>query len=378
MSALLVAAAHKHAAHKDWRAVLCLPAVPPHSRPQGGAGALDAGAVRKQYRRMAAHVHPDKCQLHGAARAFQLISQALETLIQGGTYAVGSTHTQQPGRSCNQPDPYDSFGFHGTGQYRCPGDASFDDGAGPGQPGSSSGKADGGQEWQCGANEFEGEEEFFEEGYEWGGSWQVPAERSRRRAALRTLPTEKDDEPLLWSMSLEDLRLEVASRQRSVLVPSKEAAGLTATERQRQLRAARTVLSARLAPPNTNVDGGCDPAFQQGEGHTPNVGDGCGLLPTDEHEAGYDRSSQQGGGHAPNVGDGCGFLPTDQQDARYTQNVAAGFGFDCTAQDEAGYNRSSQQGGGHAPNVRDGFGFLSSNQQEGSSPTRKRRKQVFF
>ena len=82
--ALLVAGAHHHAASGDWAAVLCIDQPPATSGPNSSAPSEPAAAerARQRYRRIAAHVHPDKCSLPGAQRAFQIIADAHAALQQ--------------------------------------------------------------------------------------------------------------------------------------------------------------------------------------------------------------------------------------------------------------------------------------------------------
>lgn len=70
---------------------------------------LEEGAseqsVRRQFRRLAQQVHPDKCRCTGAEAAFKLISQAAAVVTGHSSAAAadGACHTQglaRPERSC--------------------------------------------------------------------------------------------------------------------------------------------------------------------------------------------------------------------------------------------------------------------------------------
>ena len=51
----------------------------------GVAGNASEGDVKRQYRKLAAQTHPDKCHLEGAEEAFKLLGKAVAHVLSTAT-----------------------------------------------------------------------------------------------------------------------------------------------------------------------------------------------------------------------------------------------------------------------------------------------------
>eukprot|EP00195_Chlamydomonas_chlamydogama_P005146 CAMPEP_0202905606 /NCGR_PEP_ID=MMETSP1392-20130828/35172_1 /ASSEMBLY_ACC=CAM_ASM_000868 /TAXON_ID=225041 /ORGANISM="Chlamydomonas chlamydogama, Strain SAG 11-48b" /LENGTH=415 /DNA_ID=CAMNT_0049593783 /DNA_START=484 /DNA_END=1731 /DNA_ORIENTATION=- len=202
MQALAVAGSQLHGARREWWAVLRLQqpaALEPGAGRQAAKHVEDD--VRRQYRRLAALVHPDKCGLPGAAEAFQYVSQAASELC--------SMRAEPKNPGCDGDDH---------------------------------------QHWSSGQGGFDREDRVEEEaGYAWWGRWECTAFEEALHAnaeARSTVPSQQDmEDSVLWEMPIQELRAEVVARQKAVF----SAGSASAHDRQRRLRSARTVLSSRLS-----------------------------------------------------------------------------------------------------------------------------------
>lgn len=192
--------------------------------------------MRRQFRRLSALVHPDKCRLEGASAAFQRLQAAAEALVQAAE--EGSGPAERPGKRTR------------TG---------------------SSGERTGG------LSEGEGEDEAEDSwvpdggGFPWWGEWDAPAaqqagggeagqvqqgradagrgEEQQQAGADAALTAEQQDQESLLAMDLATLRAEVRQRQAALLEPQLDAQGrrIPLQQLQATLRRARTVLADRVA-----------------------------------------------------------------------------------------------------------------------------------
>ncbi|KAK9824702.1 hypothetical protein WJX72_012517 [[Myrmecia] bisecta] len=158
---------HKHAAAGDWWQVLALE--PGH----------DEAAIKRQYRKLAQALHPDKSSTVGTEEAFKLVGQAVSRIMQSSC----GVHSGWP-----------------------------EDGAAAAW-------------WE-----------------EWEGCRRDPHLPSSEPSA------EESADPLLAQLEIAALRAEVVRRQAAVFKPEagSQEQNLSATERQKRLRGARTVLAERL------------------------------------------------------------------------------------------------------------------------------------
>ena len=192
--------------------------------------------MRRQWRRLSALVHPDKCRVEGASAAFQRLQAAAEALVQAAE--EGSSPAQRPGKRART-----GSGGQGAG----------------------------------GLSEGEGEEEADDSwvpdggGFPWWGEWDAPtarqaggggagqAEQDKAEAAggeeqrqagdEAALTAEQQDQERLQAMDLGALRAEVRQRQAALLEPQLDAEGRRVPMQQllAALRRARTVLADRVA-----------------------------------------------------------------------------------------------------------------------------------
>jgi DnaJ domain len=194
----------EHTAAGRWFAALQL-----QQQHASGEQGVSAGCVRAAYRRLAALVHPDKCQHTAAEEGFRALTQAYSRALA----EVG------------------------------------DDGAKDGHGGVGDG---------------EGGDDMLSEGYAWWSEWEADVRRDGPdggAAAAATGSTahtglgveEVQEDAELWTASLAELAAEVEQRQAAVLTPTRpdDIAHLPAT-RQRRLRAARQVLAARIQEQRAN------------------------------------------------------------------------------------------------------------------------------
>ena len=136
----------------------------------GPTSASSSGAtqeqVRRQYRRIAAHVHPDKCDLGGAEGAFVRISHAHDQLLQQYNSRTGAGASS----SC-------AFG-RGAAAAASAADA-----------GSTS-------DWQRDGQSY---------GFEWWGRWDAPDMEgvAAQQFAWSTQPTREHQEGRLWDIPME-------------------------------------------------------------------------------------------------------------------------------------------------------------------------------
>lgn len=210
-----------------------------------------AADVRRQFRRLSALVHPDKCRLEGAHEAFQRLqaaSEALQRAVEEGGAA------ERPGKRARTA-------------------------------GGASGSRGEGSEWEEGGEE-EAEDSWVPDGggFPWWSEWDVPAQQGQQeaggavqraqqeqgvgqQAAVRAADLgaeqqqqagggdgaaqteEQQDEERLLAMSLDALRAEVRRRQAGLLEPQLDAQGrrIPLPQLHAALRRARTVLADRVA-----------------------------------------------------------------------------------------------------------------------------------
>ncbi|GBF88125.1 hypothetical protein Rsub_00837 [Raphidocelis subcapitata] len=226
--------------------------LPPAQRAASGAPVQPrtAEAAARQFRRLAAAVHPDKCPggapwTAAAGAAFKALAAARDAALRqldGGGGAWGGA----AGDGCEG-------GWEGA-----------DSGGGGGDDDAA-----------------------------WWSAWGGDEDGAWSRAFPRTAPTadeEAEEAGPLWALPLGALRAEVARRQAAVLSPAtEEERAAPASERQKRLRVARGVLSARLereaaAAAEDGRDG-------DGSGGGGGSWDGGGFLPGDVWEP-------PGAGHA--------------------------------------------------------------------------------
>lgn len=167
---------HKYAAVQDWHKVLGLSLIAPEAD------------VKRQYRKLAAQVHPDKCKLEGAEEAFKLLGWAVAHAL--------SAADKNRGQAAEESDAE----------------------AGP--------AAAWWEEWQ--------EEQ--------------PASRKRRHPTSRPTAEDEQQDQGLANMTTQELQAEVCKRQAAVLrpEPGSEEEQLNAFQRQKRLRVARTALGEHL------------------------------------------------------------------------------------------------------------------------------------
>lgn len=209
------------------------------------ASVASAADIRRQYKRLAALVHPDKCGSPGAADAFKSLRAAADCLL----------HTVQAEAS----------------------------GAGTGARSSKRARTEGGNEVRCWAAGSGVEEEGWEaEGWEaeeeaeewlpdgggfpWWEQWdsRVPSEHNRQQAAAGeaagqptaasreagvTGAAQQKAQAQLEQLGLDELRAEVRRRQAAILAPPLDKSGqrVPLHRLQADLRQARSLLSERTA-----------------------------------------------------------------------------------------------------------------------------------
>lgn len=311
-SAALIASIHAANDCTAWFRILGLDTPPAATAAATAAAAFDAGDatagsapsagnIWRQFRRLAARVHPDKCDLPHAESAFKLLAAACQSLATNAAVAPVPAPSVSSGRGRSEggapPEGEGDFNWWD------PWDDDADECASPGgsrqqpQPGQGGPQA--------------------------GGS-ATAHQSSQPRAAeappsSSTGPPEEDnDESHLRSMSLEALRSEVARRQAELLAgpaPSQPAPDappsvalpvhdrvlapapplaspppppLSRQKRQARLKLARAILADRLrrAPAGDDAAVGA-PAADAMETHRSSGGVG------DEHSAAAGSASQQ-------------------------------------------------------------------------------------
>ena len=199
-----------------------------------------AADVRRQFRRLSALVHPDKCHLEGAHQAFQRLQAAAEAL-QRAVEDGGSDAAERPGKRAR-----------------------------------TAGGAGGGSEWDEGEEE---EDSWVPDGggFPWWSEWDAPAVQQAAGSAVQHAQQGQDDvqrageqgaeqqqagagaagaqtevqqdEQRLHAMDLDALRAEVRRRQASLLEPQLDAEGrrIPLPQLQAALRRARALLADRTA-----------------------------------------------------------------------------------------------------------------------------------
>ncbi|DBA92205.1 TPA: hypothetical protein ACH3X1_015914 [Trebouxia sp. C0004] len=167
---------HKHAAVQEWHKVLGL-----------SLNSSEAD-IKRQYRKLAAQVHPDKCKLEGAEEAFKLLGRAVAHAL--------SAADKNRGQVAEESDAE----------------------AGPAAA------------WW---------EEWAEE---------QPASRKRRHPTSKPTAEDEQQDQGLANMTTQELQAEVRKRQAAVLrpEPGSEEEQLNAFQRQTRLRVARTALGEHL------------------------------------------------------------------------------------------------------------------------------------
>lgn len=167
---------HKHAAVQEWHKVLGLSRIAPEAD------------VKRQYRRLAAQVHPDKCKLEGAEEAFKLLGRAVAHAL--------SAADKNKGQAAEASDAE----------------------AGPAAA--------------------------------WWEEWEEEQPASRKRRHPTSKPTAEDEQQDqgLANMTTQELQAEVRKRQAAVLrpEPGSQEEHLNAFQRQKRLRVARTALGEHL------------------------------------------------------------------------------------------------------------------------------------
>lgn len=173
---------YKHSAVQAWHKVL------------GVAGHAPEAVVKRQYRKLAAQTHPDKCHLEGAEEAFKLLGKAVAHVL--------STATNTEAASDGETGPAAA----------------------------------------------------------WWEEWEEQHPSSRKRKHPTSKPTFEDEQQdhKLANMSTQELQAEVRKRQAAVLrpEPGSEEEQLSAFERQKRLRIARTVLGQHLQRTKASIGRG--------------------------------------------------------------------------------------------------------------------------
>lgn len=194
--------------------------------------------VRRQYRRLAALVHPDKCGVAGAAAAFQRLQAAAEALQGAAAAAEGGERRRKRARtrdgspaasgdsgSCSDSGGDDDWLPHGGGfpwweEWDQPGA-----GAAGGAAGSAAGR---------GVQQ---------------GAGVPPAAAATAAASDGAVAEAGQDQEQLQGLPLDALRAEVRQRQAALLAPPCDASGrrVPLPQLQARLRCARTTLADRVA-----------------------------------------------------------------------------------------------------------------------------------
>lgn len=219
----------------------CAPILPPPApaAPLPQLFGLDASAaaaadVRRQYRRLAALVHPDKCRLPGAAEAFQRLQAAAEALLAALQDGSGAPRSKRARTAAGAPA---GSGAAAAGLSDGEDDEEADDGWTPDGAGFPWW-----DEWdapQAAVPAQQGQQ----------GSCDPGCDAAQQQAAAGTSAPEEQQDDELHSMPLDALRAEVRRRQDALLEPQTDAAGrrIPMHQLQQQLRRARTVLADRVA-----------------------------------------------------------------------------------------------------------------------------------
>lgn len=212
-----------------------------------------AADVRRQYRRLAALVHPDKCRLEAAAGAFQQLQAALQRLLRSLSAAQPGGGEHGGARPSKRPR---------TGsEAQHESDSSW-------QPGS---------EAECAEVEGEEDEGWFRDGggFPWWQRWDTnqsgpeaagdckdclgaeTRERAQSQQAAAAQQTEQqqqqeaeEERTRLLGMSLDELRSEVRQRQASLFDPQavdSQGRRVPMAQLQAALKRARSVLAGRVA-----------------------------------------------------------------------------------------------------------------------------------
>lgn len=198
------------------------------------AGSASAADVRRQYRRLAPLVHPDKNPAAASPEAFKRLRAAADALLE----AVGGGSRRQAKRA------------------RTAGGGS--DVAGEEAGGLSSGEEEEQEDWAPDGA-----------GFPWWEEWDMPASRGAAAAAAPADPARSSggagqqtqqaaggnqqqqatEEAALAQLSLDELRAEVRRRQAGLLEPQVDGEGrrIPLPQLQAALRAARSLLAERTA-----------------------------------------------------------------------------------------------------------------------------------
>lgn len=206
-----------------------------------GSAYLAPAQLRRRYRQLAALVHPDKCALPVADRAFKALGAALDAATRTlGAADNGPPLSRHRSSRCHHCTPSSAAD---TGAYRQGKHTHSRSGAATGarRPCHDSAGCDGGGDSHSGSS---GSSEAGGSGDDLDTAWFWA-----RTAPLfpSTQPGKGDGEEGLWALPLAELRGEVLKRQAHVLNPSGEQQALPPYERQKRLRVARAVLSERLS-----------------------------------------------------------------------------------------------------------------------------------
>ncbi|KAL4428067.1 hypothetical protein ABPG75_002156 [Micractinium tetrahymenae] len=237
-------------ASQAWHKVLGLPA---------GSSPTSAADIRRQFKRLAALVHPDKCAWAGAGEAFASLRAAADSLLEAAAQAEG----EQAGRGSTSNKRKRTSS--GGGRATAAGSDSLD-----GSDEEDGWEPDGGgfpwwEEWDDSAPQPEaaaaaaaaaaaqagergaaagatGAAERHRPGL--GGAAASGAEQQQAQRSTDELDLEQ-----LAAMPLDELRAEVRRRQAALLSPPLDAAGRRVPLPQLQvaLRQARTLLADRVA-----------------------------------------------------------------------------------------------------------------------------------
>lgn len=205
-----------------------------------------AGDVRRQFRRLSALVHPDKCHLEGAHTAFQRLQAAAEALQ--GAVEECSDAAERAGKRARTAGGGEGSTAAATGS-----------GGGEDEEEEDGWVPDGGcfpwwSEWDTPAVQQaasstpqHGQQEPQQ------GAQQGPQQQHAGSAAPAADPAaqteEQQDEEQLQALGLDGLRAEVRRRQAGLLEPQVDAEGrrIPLPQLQAGLRRARTVLADRVA-----------------------------------------------------------------------------------------------------------------------------------
>lgn len=226
------------------------------------AASASSADVRRQYKRLAAVVHPDKCRLVGAADAFKHLHAAADRLLQSLQEGEGkhgpdgsSGHGSSPGSKRARTDHTGAEAWMNGSTSVNWDDAIDDDWLEDGggfpwwdewdayEPARPAGAEAGGHA----AVAEEAGTERRSDGQQAGGGQEGESQAAVQSGTARRQEWEVEQARLL-GMGLEELRAEVRRRQDCLMEPQVDAAGqpLPLPQLQAELRQARSILADRV------------------------------------------------------------------------------------------------------------------------------------